>query len=117
MAHWIGLAIAYALVNVAVTMWLGSLLGQRRISTRRMAAVSTAVRYAPPLVFGAYLAVSGGHWWVIVPLAAFAAWGFWMTAGLLGYAERVGGLDAMRRIHRDSEHERDRRRRKPPNAS
>ena len=106
----IALGIAYIAVNVAVQMWLGARLGQGRISTRRLAVASTLVRYGPVLVVIAYVAAVGGNWWLILLVGGFAASAFWMLDGLLGYTERIGGLDSMRRLRE----ERDRQRRRPP---
>ncbi len=102
----VALGIAYVVANISVMMWLGSLLGQGRISTRRVAVVSTGVRYGPVLIAVAYIAAIGGNWWLILFVGGFAASAFWMLDGLLGYTERVGGLDAMRRIRREQERKR-----------
>ena len=79
----------------------------------RLCRVATLVRYGPVLVVVAYVAAVGGNWWLILLVGGFAASAFWMLDGLLGHTERIGGLDAMRRIRE----ERDRERRRPPGAN
>lgn len=113
----VALGVGYVIANIAVMMWLGSSLGRGLISTRRVAVILTVVRYGPLLVAVAYIAAIGGNWWLILFVGGLAAGAFWMADGLLGYADRVGGLESMRRIRDERERQRESNRRGPPSST
>ena len=90
--------IAWLAVNVSVSIWLAPRWVEGRTSGRQLALVMTAVRYLPLIGAVIYAAAIGGEWWLILFVAALAASGFWMLDGLIGYTERIGGREELRKI-------------------
>jgi len=100
----IALTLTYLAVNVVMMVWVES----RRASvepsdegvtgpTDRVAVLSTALRYGPPLLGLLYLVTIAGDWMFFVFVAAFFAGSFWMMDGLLS-------TTTPRRTNRDAMH-------------
>ena len=92
----IALTLAYLAVNLATMIWLERERAQGRMPARRVAVLSSALRYGPPLVGALYLVTIAGDWLFVLFVLAFFAGAFWLMDGLLstipsGSSERMRG--------------------------
>jgi len=90
------LTLAYLALNLAVMIWLERDRAQGRLPSRRVSAMSSTLRYGPPLVGAVYLVTIAGDWLFVLFVLAFFAGAFWLMDGLLstipsGSSERMRG--------------------------
>jgi uncharacterized membrane protein YecN with MAPEG domain len=86
----IALTLAYLAVNVVMMVWVESRGASGEPSddglagpSDRVAILSNALRYGPPLLGLFYLVTIAGDWMFFVFVAVFFAGSFWMMDGLL----------------------------------
>lgn len=81
----ITLTVFYLAVNLPLMYWLERERARGRMPARRVAALSSALRYGPPLVGAGYLVTLSGDWLFVLFVGAFFMGGFWLLDGLLAY--------------------------------
>lgn len=91
----ITLTAAYLAVNLAFMVWLERERAAGRTPERRVAALSTALRYGPPLLGAGYLVTMAGDWLFVLFVLGFFAAGFWLLDGMLA-ANPSSRTDVMR---------------------
>jgi hypothetical protein len=84
----IALTVAYLAVNLPLMYWLERERARGRMPAPRVAALSSLLRYGPPLAGAAYLVTISGDWPFVLFVIAFFAGAFWLLDGLLNYPER-----------------------------
>jgi hypothetical protein len=92
------LAFGYLAVNFTIMVWLEFERASGRVPTGRVAALSHALRYGPPLLGVLYLVTIAGDWVFFLFVLGFFAAGSWMLNGLLAFTEPRRGSEAMRNI-------------------
>lgn len=94
----IALAGGYLAVNFSIMVWLEFERASGRVPTGRVAALSHALRYGPPLLGVLYLVTIAGDWVFFLFVLGFFAAGSWMLNGLLAFTEPRRGSEAMRNV-------------------
>ncbi|MCA1588772.1 MAG: hypothetical protein LC744_09085 [Chloroflexi bacterium] len=84
----ITLTVAYLAVNLPLMYWLELERARGRAPAPRVAALSSLLRYGPPLAGAGYLVTISGDWPFVLFVIAFFAGAFWLLDGLLNYPER-----------------------------
>jgi hypothetical protein len=93
----IALTLAYLAINLAMMVWLERERSDGRRPPRGVVALSTALRFGPPLLGVIYLELIAGDWLFLVFVAAFFATSFWLMDGLLAVSLPSAGPEPMRR--------------------
>lgn len=92
----IALTVVYLAVNLALLYWLERERAEGRPPAPRVAGLSLALRFGPPLVGLGYLVTIAGDWLFFVVVIAFFGSAFWLMDGALGYTTPANGTEAMR---------------------
>ena len=79
------LTIAYLAVNLVLMVWIERDRAMGRTPPRRLAALSTTLRWGPPLLGVIYLEIVAGDWLFLAFVVAFFGMAFWLLDGLLNY--------------------------------
>ena len=92
----IALAVAYLAVNFTIMVWLELERARGRVPAGRLALLSHALSYGPPLLGVIYLVTIAGDWAFFLFVLAFFGAAFWMLNGMLAYTEPRRGSERMR---------------------
>lgn len=107
----ITLTIAYLAINLPVMFWLEWERARGRRTPARVALLTSALRYGPPLAGAGYLVAISGDWPFVLFVVAFFAGAAWLMTGLLAYPNTSDHSEAARGTRAPSARDRDRARR------
>jgi len=92
----IALTVVYLAVNLPFMYWLEWETARGRRPPGRVAALSSALRYGPPLSGAGYLVVISGDWLFVLFVLVFFAVAAWLMTGLLAFTNTSDHAEAAR---------------------